>query len=334
MPKVSIIIPTFNRLDFLPETIASIKRQTFTDWECLVIDDGSTDQTPAFMARIMEEDGRFQYHHRPSDRKKGANACRNFGFEISKGDYIKWFDSDDLMHEQLLEKQVEALESDRNLDFVACLGYYFTESLDHLEPFDSNIERQEGKDIYNYIARGLYFLTPAPLWKNGFLKDRKLFDETLMRGQETDFHFRMLTHGPRYVYSADRLYFIRRGNTDSVSTNAPRNRLAQLSVIRVFDRINDYVLGMPQGKMRNELLNFLAFKQLYNIFKLKVHHGSSPIGLYKETFRVFSKVLKHSDIGLLKKVKAVLGYALLSVGKGYGLLYLPEFDLSKDKTHP
>src|SRR5688572_29060991 len=97
LPLISIIIPTYNRALMLEETLDSIIAQTYKNWECIVVDDGSTDATDKLMAEYIDRDSRFQYHHRPKDRLPGGNAARNYGFEISKGNFIQWFDSDDYM---------------------------------------------------------------------------------------------------------------------------------------------------------------------------------------------------------------------------------------------
>ena len=80
-PLVSIIIPTYNRAHFIGETLESVLAQTYHNWECIVIDDGSTDYTDELMEFYCEKDSRIQYYHRPSHKPKGANACRNYGFE-------------------------------------------------------------------------------------------------------------------------------------------------------------------------------------------------------------------------------------------------------------
>ena len=110
-PLVSIIIPTYNRVHLIGETLDSIIAQTYQNWECIVVDDGSTDGTDELMAAYVGQDSRFQYHHRPEERLSGGNAARNYGFEMSKGEYINWFDSDDLMHSEKLEKQVKTLHN-------------------------------------------------------------------------------------------------------------------------------------------------------------------------------------------------------------------------------
>ena len=113
-PLVSIIIPTFNRANLIGETLDSVIGQTYTNWECIVIDDGSTDGTDKLLNIYLQKDTRIQYLQRPSERPKGANSCRNYGFEFSRGEYVNWFDSDDIMHPEKLEIQINQLQN--NLD--------------------------------------------------------------------------------------------------------------------------------------------------------------------------------------------------------------------------
>jgi len=108
-PLVSIIIPTYNRAHLIGETLDSVLAQTYTHWECIVVDDGSSDSTSEILETYCKQDSRFQYHHRPIDKPKGANACRNYGFELSKGEYINWLDSDDLVSHNKIEEQLKIL---------------------------------------------------------------------------------------------------------------------------------------------------------------------------------------------------------------------------------
>ena len=71
-----------------------------------MVDDGSTDETEIVLQNFIKSDPRFQFHKRPSSRKKGPNACRNYGFELSKGDYVNWFDDDDIMLPDFLTVKV------------------------------------------------------------------------------------------------------------------------------------------------------------------------------------------------------------------------------------
>ena len=129
-PKVSIIIPVYNRESLILETLKSIQKQSFQDWECIVVDDHSTDDTPNIVKKISKQDSRFKYFVRPSKKPKGANACRNYGFLKSKGTFINWFDSDDIMHPEFLQTRISKLIEEDSLDFCACLGRKFVKGIE------------------------------------------------------------------------------------------------------------------------------------------------------------------------------------------------------------
>src|SRR5690606_35891784 len=108
---ISVIIPTYNRGDLIGKTLDSLLAQTYLNWECIVVDDGSTDYTAELMSFYCTENDRIKFYDRPETKNKGANACRNFGFQISNGEFINWFDSDDIMHPEFLEKKIKVLQN-------------------------------------------------------------------------------------------------------------------------------------------------------------------------------------------------------------------------------
>jgi len=130
-PLVSIIIPTYNRAHLLGKTLGSILAETYQNWECIVVDDGSTDYTQKLMQFHLFFDPRISYFRRPRNRLKEANACRNYGFELSKGDYINWFDNDDLMHPEKLERQLNSSENS-DYNFSVCQTLVFGNKIDNI----------------------------------------------------------------------------------------------------------------------------------------------------------------------------------------------------------
>jgi len=106
IPMVSIITPTYNRAHLLPRVWASLKAQTFSDFEWIVVDDGSTDETEALVAGF--NDSRIRYIKLPEN--KGVNAARNLGVEVSKAPYLVFLDSDDEIVPEALEEMVKAWE--------------------------------------------------------------------------------------------------------------------------------------------------------------------------------------------------------------------------------
>lgn len=121
LSKISIIIPTYNRSKLLIETLQSVKNQTFENWECIIVDDGSIDNTEEEVNKFVFEDNRFKFEKRPEFYPKGACSCRNYGFEKSNGKYIQWLDDDDLLSKNKLEFQFKKLEQyDNSYIFTTC----------------------------------------------------------------------------------------------------------------------------------------------------------------------------------------------------------------------
>ncbi len=120
-PVVSIIVPTYNRAQLLPRAIRSVLRQTYANFELLIVDDGSTDETAAVVARAFS-DPRITYWRLPNN--SGVGAARNHGLEQARGRFIALLDSDDEWHPEKLELQVQALESAPDPTHSACYCAY------------------------------------------------------------------------------------------------------------------------------------------------------------------------------------------------------------------
>lgn len=185
-PLVSIIIPTYNRAHLIGETLDSVLAQTYQNWECIVVDDGSTDDTDKVMAQYCEKDSRFQYHHRPKDRLPGGNAARNYGFEVSRGEYINWFDSDDMMLPEFLNFKQKAFSDE--IYFVICSGYSVNENLKNRVEMDFNLDTFLFKD---YVLWKFKIVTNNILFRKSFLLGTELFHPRITRGQEAEFFARI-----------------------------------------------------------------------------------------------------------------------------------------------
>lgn len=216
LPKVSIIIPTYNRAHLIDETLDSIKNQTLEDWECIIVDDGSIDNTKQLIDELSNSDKRFKYFKRPSNRKKGANACRNYGFEQSRGAYIQWFDSDDLMYTTLLEEKVSALEKNQGYGF--CLSQMEAFALDNGKRSVKQPANVKHNDLFeDYVVGNISVGTPSIIWRRTVLEQQdKLFDENLSQSQDLEFHSRMFSKNKNVLLIEKPLVQFRLSN-DSIS---------------------------------------------------------------------------------------------------------------------
>lgn len=116
IPKVSIILPTYNRAKFLPEAFESIAGQTFKDWELIIVDDGSTDNTGEIINELTSKIS--QPHQYIYQDNQGAYGARNTGLDHAKGDFIAFYDSDDLWLPHHLTDCVIALDKNPDVDWV------------------------------------------------------------------------------------------------------------------------------------------------------------------------------------------------------------------------
>jgi len=116
-PAVSIVMPTHNRADYIGVAVDSVLGQTYTDWELVIVDDGSTDDTRTVVAQYLAHDPRIRYVRQ--DENRGIALSRNHGVAVSRGRYIAMLDSDDAWASpEKLALQVAALDADPHLGIV------------------------------------------------------------------------------------------------------------------------------------------------------------------------------------------------------------------------
>ena len=203
-PLVSIIIPTYNRAHLIGETLESVITQTYVNWECIVVDDGSTDNTSEILKSYSAKDNRIQYHQRPSNRPKGANACRNLGFELSKGDYIQFLDSDDLLSMKKLHNQIY-LAQKTQAELITCKWGRF------INPKDFKIKETLLYKDFNpayklliaYGAVKSFLPSHIFLIKRDVLLSSGLWDEALSINQDGEFFCRVISQSNKVVFDKD-----------------------------------------------------------------------------------------------------------------------------------
>ena len=191
-PLVSIIIPTYNRAHCIGETLQSVQNQSYDSWECLVVDDGSDDTTEAVVNAYAKADTRIQLHKRPETATKGANACRNLGVAHSSGAYIIFLDSDDVLHENTVEKRVQCMMEHLDLDFAVFGVSYFYPDGSIKVPSQKNVLFENHNDyLLAFLSYDIPWVITSPIWKR-HVCEAITWDEDLKRLQDIDFHIRVL----------------------------------------------------------------------------------------------------------------------------------------------
>jgi glycosyltransferase involved in cell wall biosynthesis len=196
LPLISVIVPVFNRERLLATCLESIKQQTFKFWECIIVDDGSTDSSLAIAKSFSDKDKRFKAFARTRPNK-GAGACRNEGVKCASGAFVVFLDSDDLLSEVCLENRLASFLQHPDCDLVVFrTGGYF-ETVGDSRTLH-NVEKIE-RDLLRYLRLDVPWPVNGPLWKRSVLQDIGGFDESLPGWQDWQVHVTALLAGKRYV---------------------------------------------------------------------------------------------------------------------------------------
>lgn len=121
-PLVSIIIPTFNYGKFIGETLQCLRNQDYQNFEIIIVDDGSTDNTKEIVAKFVELDARIKYFYQINS---GPSVARNLGLKQANGEFIQFLDADDLLSNNKISLQVKFLTENLNIDISYTSAFYF-----------------------------------------------------------------------------------------------------------------------------------------------------------------------------------------------------------------
>ena len=289
-PTISIIMATYNRAHFIVETLQSIQAQTHTNWECLIIDDGSTDKTAEILKSILKEDSRFQYHKRTPNYKKGLPGSRNYGLDLAKGNYIIFFDDDDIVHPLCLEISLSVFNMINDISFCNYKKEAFFETfnynlIDNSKEF--HLEIANNDLLENVITQKIPFASCTVLWKKDCFEEHT-FNEDLMYAEEWECYQRILSNNPKGVIIDKVLYYNRKhanSNTgefwkgDAVRVASQKKAITlvvsnlhkkQLLTPYLFKYLVNYAISFRDFKLVKNILNITNAKLNVKIlFKLK-----------------------------------------------------------------
>lgn len=187
MDKVSIIIPSFNRGNLIGETLNSVINQTHSDWECIVVDDGSIDTTKEVIREYEKKDARIKLYERER-QPKGACACRNIGVANSVGELLVFLDSDDLLEPFCLKQRVEVMKCFPNLDFSIFPSLMFENHPNDLGLW-WNIDK-EVDELTRQFHQDAICQSTGVIWRRASFNKLGQWDEALHLWQDIDLFFR------------------------------------------------------------------------------------------------------------------------------------------------
>ena len=301
MLKVSIIVPLYNSEKYIASTIKSIKNQDSQDWELLLIDDGSTDNTKAICKTFVENDTRIKYYKQP--KNLGASEARNTGIQKALGEYLAFVDSDDVIEPNFVSKLVKTAEK-HNADVVWC-NYY--------EVFPNN----QTKRVHNLCPNKIlnikealsFFLTEKEglgsmwnkLYRREFIVQNDIsLNINRVHGEDWEFNMSVFKCNPVIVPINDFLYhYVRQNNCSVIATyrsidyeTYEQSRCLKESLAKEYD--------LPYDEI------FINSQHIYMVISLLMCLvNASYNGKYQEFLRIvtdnrFSSLIKSNKYNLAR----------------------------------
>lgn len=311
LPLISIIIPTYNRASLLGSTLNSIVNQSYTNWECIIIDDGSDDNTDEIVSLFSNKNPSIKYFKRPDNLVKGPNSCRNYGFFKSNGNIINWFDSDDLYLPNAFQLVVNKYIN--KLDLVVV----------KLEIIDLLTKKKIKENIIlsnsiieDYFTGKIAYYVCGPFWKRNFLEKQKiLFDENIRNLDDWDFNIRMLLQNPTIFYI----------NQPLIQYQYHQNSLSQeikkFNFVEMQSEINAREKILKLIKI-NILLNSLEINKFY-ISRCKYFLKEALLRKNSKKYYLLKKTLNLQvrNKQFVDAFKILFGFVVFSIfNKGYKLI--------------
>jgi glycosyltransferase involved in cell wall biosynthesis len=225
-PTFSVIVPTFNRGSSLLETIDSVRAQSYGDFELIIVDDGSTDDTAAVVSSVP--DPRLRYVRQANG---GGSRARNTGIDTAQGRYIAFLDSDDKFQPSHLENALPVLESDEGVCTYTKVIVDRGEGLTFLKP---HRELRKDEHIADYLMRDRGFVQTSTLIVPRPIAQAVRYDEQLSAGQDMDFAIRLIHAGAelRMLPEPGAIWNDRSSPARLSSKNNPEQRTAWLKRIQ------------------------------------------------------------------------------------------------------
>jgi glycosyltransferase involved in cell wall biosynthesis len=292
-PVVTIIMATYNRAHFIVATLHSIQEQTFGEWECLIVDDGGTDNTKEVIAPILEQDPRFQFLKRPDTYLKGLPGCRNYGLDLAQGDCIIFFDDDDIVHPDNLKISLDTLQN-QNVAFCHYQKQAFETAIPNFEFSEPKIKQAlNSSHLYDIITHQIGLASCTVLWDKKCFQSIR-FREELLYAEEWECYSRIISGGFEGIIIENVLYYNRKHPNSNTGEFYSHNPIRKKSN-------NDAILLVIANLKEKQLLTDSILRYFIQI------------ALDYKAYQLFSAIVETAQLSAFKKIKWQLFYLFLPV---------------------
>lgn len=204
-PLVSVVVPTYNYGRFIVQTLENLRAQTYESWECVVVDDGSTDDTKEVVERFAEREPRVRYVRQENQRQ---SVAKNTGLAAATGEYVQFLDADDFIEPLKFERQVEFMEAHGEADIVyGGVRFFHTERpgerlhamFGEDKPWMPEVSGS-GREVLLPLVRQNIMVINAPLLRRSVVDDVGPFDPVLPPVEDWDYWIRCALAGKRFEF--------------------------------------------------------------------------------------------------------------------------------------
>lgn len=287
-PLISVIVPCYNVEAFVFKALDSVFTQTYTNWECILIDDGSTDNTKNVTKEWVEKDTRFKYHYQEN---QGLSGARNSGLKLASGEFVFFFDSDDLLDTYSLSDLFSLMETDIDIVFGknAITEGQNKNIVDYMKHNPQSLIKHtnQSKSLLKLvIEEPLICVAWNRLYRKSFLDQNNLtFKKGILHEDELWF-FQTLFHANAIVLNEKPTYYYNVANVNSITNNFnAKNLESYLSIIKYIN--SEYYINV----------GFKAHQEIISIYL--THLKIITIG---HCFKKLTKRVRKNSASLIEKV--------------------------------
>lgn len=242
--KITVIIPNFNRAHVILDALESVRNQTYSNWECIIIDDGSKDESESKIKVFIEKDNRFKFIQRPFNRIKGASTCRNIGLETASGKFIQFLDSDDVIALNKFEIQLNQLKNEPLGTIATCRFGIFRPSTKEPKTYKGLKTYRNFKnplDLLESFAKNFtYFPLHSYLIPKSVADNVGKWNELLTVNDDGEYFTRIILNSTKICFCNKTFVLYKTGAGDRVSKKASSANGEQ-SYIQSWNLIEQYI---------------------------------------------------------------------------------------------
>jgi len=289
-PLVSIIIPSYNRESIIKETLESVLLQSYSNWECIVVDDLSNDSTVQIVKSYSNIDSRFIHYLRPEDKPKGPSSCRNYGVTKANGKYLIFLDSDDLLAPSCIERRVAKFLENPNCDFLVFQMERFEIQPDYLKKV-KKFEDNKNTILASFISLHGQWPITSPIYRTSFFKNKIGFNERLKVFEDLEVAIYSIVFANCFLIFENIDCFYRNDINYKEKYNSLEVKTKMLENFQIFiESLSKLIANNPEQRFKNK--------------DIKNHLVAS----YKKVFHFYilenSKIFKKYNISLLKQLRS------------------------------